>query len=247
MNCAVMLRKRSRPVGSSKQTIVSDHNNNNLASASTEKPHKPTSYLFNSPKIFKDFFLLKDHQTQQATTMISPSSVLDTKPLFPSVLPTSHHLWIDSNKIQTPKTLPSAKHSWEHPGIGLALIDNGDGDDKERSPHVVPTTTMAKTCTDRSKLVVFGSQLKIQIPASPPSPSLPCIPTSSPNSPMEFGIKTPKSNLLGVAVNSSNYQKKKETFNDRYGVVRRLHLCDLSWPKSKDHSHIWELHCGELF
>ncbi|KAL8138968.1 hypothetical protein V2J09_004969 [Rumex salicifolius] len=230
-----MLRKRSRTVTSNKQTIVSDHssnnNNTNINSSSSEKSQKPTSFLFNSPRIFKDFLLSKDN----SSTLMSPSSVLESKPLFSSVFPTCPPQWLD------PQNLPSAKHSWEqqHPGIGLALIDHDedDGDDDEWVP-------MNKPCKEkRSKLVVFGSQLKIQIPPLPlpnQPPQIPLFPppTSSPQSPMEFGIKTPKSNLLGqLFVNSFQPEKRSLSVEDM--ELSEDYTCVISHGPNPKTTHIF--------
>ncbi|KAL8170278.1 hypothetical protein V2J09_022082 [Rumex salicifolius] len=191
-----MLMKRSRPVSSSKQAIICEHNfTKNLQSPNSEKLHKPNSFLSDSPRIFKDFFFSPKEST--AESIMSPSSILDTKSFF------SSPLWV-GKQIQNPKTFSNVKHSWEQPAIGLALIDS-----------------TSKSSKQRSKLVVFGAHLKFQIPNSPQIPIYP--PPILPQSPMEFGIKTPKNSRLGnLFVNG--FQQEEDYY---YREKKRLLVEDM--------------------
>uniref|UniRef100_A0A7C9EFL0 FLZ-type domain-containing protein n=1 Tax=Opuntia streptacantha TaxID=393608 RepID=A0A7C9EFL0_OPUST len=171
-----MLRKRSRPV-TSKQAVVAEQSNQQPWLV-PEKPTKPTSFFFSSPRIFKGFLSICSPISERSESTMSPTSILDTKP-FSAI---ANSLWVD-NKI--PKTLlKNTKPSWDQPnntkGIGLALVD-------ENLENTNPSTQKQKR-----KLVVFGSQLRIQVPALPNSSAFPCF---SPESPIEFGIKTPRAKL----------------------------------------------------
>ncbi|XP_074316186.1 FCS-Like Zinc finger 8-like [Silene latifolia] len=176
-----MLRKRSRSV-TSKQSIVGDQISNNPW-LPPEKPTKPTSFFLNSPRFFKNLFTCTNNSDQ----MMSPTSILDKNPF--SVVA---NFWVFDNK--SPKPLPNntkhqQQHAWEElshkQGIGLALIDENLETNNNNFPK--PETKQQKR-----KLVVFGSQLRIQVPSLTNSSVFPCF---SPESPREFGIKTPRNNL----------------------------------------------------
>lgn len=168
----VMLRKRSRPV-TSKQSMVGEHRSNLWLPP--EKSPKPNSFFFNSPRFLKSFFTF----SSETESIMSPTSILDTKPF--SAL--ANTFWADK-KIPTPKNFSENKHFWDQPnnskGIGIALVDIEDNSEINIS---------ASTKQQKRKLVVFGSQLRIQVPQSS---GFPCFP---PVSAGEFGIKTPRSNL----------------------------------------------------
>ncbi|GAB4841605.1 zinc-finger of the FCS-type, C2-C2 [Ancistrocladus abbreviatus] len=180
-----MLRKRSRPVAS-KQTIAPDHCN--FPSNFPEKIQRRSSFFFNSPKNLKG--LLGKYSSETQPMMSSTSiSMLESKPFSALLNPFPH-----GGKIPT-KTAPTfsgnRRYFWDqtdHKGIGLALIDSLVEDQNADASFT--------TSKQKRKLVVFGSQLKIQVPVSPPTqPNSSLFPSESPYSPPEFGIKTPKSNL----------------------------------------------------
>ncbi|GMH02410.1 hypothetical protein Nepgr_004249 [Nepenthes gracilis] len=178
----VMLRKRSRAVAG-KPTVAADHSN--FPSQFPEKSTRPTSFFINSPKIISGFFT---NCSPEIEFTMSSASTIDRKPFsaFPS--PFSH-----DRKIPTtnPPTFSGNRqhHSWDGTdtkGIGLALIDSltEDSNSEEASP----------TSKQKRKLVLFGSQLKIQVPP-PPLQNSHLFLSNSPGSPAEFGTKTPKSSL----------------------------------------------------
>uniref|UniRef100_A0A7C9E9U2 FLZ-type domain-containing protein n=1 Tax=Opuntia streptacantha TaxID=393608 RepID=A0A7C9E9U2_OPUST len=174
-----MLRKRSRPV-TSKQAVVAEQSNQQPWLV-PEKPTKPTSFFFSSPRIFKGFLSICSPISERSESTMSPTSILDTKP-FSAI---ANSLWVDNKIPKNPATLlKNTKPSWDQPnntkGIGLALVD-------ENLENTNPSTQKQKR-----KLVVFGSQLRIQVPALPNSSAFPCF---SPESPIEFGIKTPRAKL----------------------------------------------------
>ncbi|KAL3648980.1 hypothetical protein CASFOL_005383 [Castilleja foliolosa] len=119
-----------------------------------------TSSFFNSPKLFTAFASKGYNETE---SILSPTSILDAKTLFSAI------------KIPSwPK--PENKTSFEKLGSrGLvdALID-----EKSESSLSKPS----------SRMVVSGSNLKIQVPCF-------VSPNESPKSPSDFGIKTRSSHL----------------------------------------------------
>lgn len=144
-----------------------------------EKHNKPTSSsFFTSPRLFTNFSSKGFHETE---TMMSPTSILDTKPFSGFRNPFR-------SETNSPRT-PSAsgfehKRYWEKldsKGVGLGLVD-----------ALVDEKHGEVTSKPESRMVLFGSQLKIQIP-----PMLPATlsPSESPKSRDDFGIKTRNSQL----------------------------------------------------
>eukprot|EP00268_Persea_americana_P028893 TRINITY_DN2800_c1_g1_i1.p1 TRINITY_DN2800_c1_g1~~TRINITY_DN2800_c1_g1_i1.p1 ORF type:complete len:325 (-),score=65.01 TRINITY_DN2800_c1_g1_i1:761-1735(-) len=161
-----MLRKRSRGV-SSNQGLMSDHT---PISSPTDKYRKPTSSFFSSPRLFTTFSA-KGFSDSEA--VMSPTSTLDSKP-FSGIGST---FWSDKTP-KSPKPTVDHRNHWEKidsRGVGLGIVDAliDDNDKKFSKPD--------------SRMVLFGSQLKIQIPPLPPSASSL---GGSPGSPSDFGIKT---------------------------------------------------------
>lgn len=186
----------------SKQAIAGDHNNQQWLPP--EKSTKPSSFFFNSPRILKGFFTI----SYENESIMSPTSILDTKPF--SAL--TNTFWAEKKPPNpNPKTFSGNKHSWEEinssKGISIALVDNSE------------SNNLSSKQNQRRKLVVFGSQLRIQVP---PTPSF--FPCSSPVSPGEFGIKTPMSNL-----------KLSEKNPDGIGVERE-NLSIIDMEQSEDYT-----------
>lgn len=171
-----MLRNRSRAVAS-KQAIMGDHSS---LPSPTENLTKPISFLLGSPKIFRGFI---SKCLPEAEEIISPTSIFDTKPFSGNPF--------EYEKTQaSPGTFSETKRSWEKLdsiGIGVALIDsdpiNGEGANENFSKP-------------NSRMVLFGSQLKVQIPHLQPSA---LSPAESPKSPADFGIKTRNSQLASLS------------------------------------------------
>ncbi|KAJ0034953.1 hypothetical protein Pint_24792 [Pistacia integerrima] len=151
----------------------------------TDKNRKPTSF----PRLFTG--LTKSFSETEAHVM-SPTSILDISKPF-SVL--KNPFWSEPNP-HTPRTPePEARHKLDSKGIGLGIVDvleDVKSDSKESKPE--------------SRMVLFGSQLKIQIPPLVPSPQ------DSPMSPAEFGIKTRNSQLSSISSVLSPTPAKKSTF-----------------------------------
>ncbi|GMY21770.1 protein mard1 [Fagus crenata] len=104
---------------------------------------------------------------------MSPTSILDSKPFSRFRSP----FWSETN---APRTLePETKRHWDNldpKGIGLAIVDALNEEKSDPKPS-----------KPESRMVLFGSQLKIQIP---PLPNSVLSPAESPKSLADFGIKT---------------------------------------------------------
>lgn len=142
-----------------------------------DKHPRPISSIFSSPRLLTAFASkgLIDTESVQ-----SPTSILDTKP-FSSA---------SRNPFSPKSPKPETRTNWDKlysrkVGLGIidALID-------EKPDSISESET---------RVVLFGSQLKIQIP------SLPLSTAESPKSPGDFGIKTRNSQL---SLFSSGLEKK---------------------------------------
>ncbi|RWR82194.1 protein MARD1 [Cinnamomum micranthum f. kanehirae] len=161
-----MLRKRSGSV-SSNRGLMSDHT---PLPSPTDKYRKPTSSFFSSPRLFTTFSA-KCFSDSEA--VMSPTSTLDSKP-FSGIGST---FWSDKTPKSAKPTVDHRNH-WEKidsRGVGLGIVDALIDDNDKKFPK------------PDSRMVLFGSQLKIQIPPLPPSASSL---GGSPGSPSDFGIKT---------------------------------------------------------
>ncbi|XVE77805.1 hypothetical protein DITRI_Ditri13aG0091900 [Diplodiscus trichospermus] len=171
-----MLRNTSRAV-TSKQALMADHSSQ---SSATQNYARPIPSFFGSPS-FKAFTTKGLPETDAVK---SPTSILDHKPFFPFVNPFGY----DLNQPKSPKPFsPNNKHhspeNLESKGIGLAIIDTL----KDR-----PIKDKSSCDASKNKMVLFGTELRVQIPQLPPSL---VSPTISPKSPTDFGIKTKNSHL----------------------------------------------------
>ncbi|XP_073144618.1 FCS-Like Zinc finger 8-like [Henckelia pumila] len=156
-----MLGNRSRAVAS-KQALMADQSNSLLSP--TKTPTTPISSFLGSPRFFNGF-LSKNLSDAEANVM-SPTSILDPKVSSSFVNPFGYDTSLSSPPIKQ-----------EQEAIGLALIDSiieeKNNDDGNFSKPL-------------SRLVLFGSKLKVQIPSNNHTSS----PAESPKSPADFGIKT---------------------------------------------------------
>ncbi|CAK7327075.1 unnamed protein product [Dovyalis caffra] len=189
--------KRSR-AATSKQALMSQHSS---IPSPTDEFRKPTSF----PKLLTGFTFKNFSETTEA--VMSPTSILDSKPFSGLKNP----FWHDPNP--SPKTPgPATKHHWDKldsRGIGLGIIDALD-DEKTDSNFSKP----------ESKMVLFGSQLKIQIPSLPPSFLSPT--DQSPKSPSNFGIKTRNSQLGSFSSGLSPSLIKKSVFGSSNSGIDTL-------------------------
>lgn len=131
---------------------------------------KPPSF----PSLFTGFNLKAFSDNTEA--VMSPTSILDSK----SFSAFKNPFWSESSTPRTPE--PETRHKFHSKGIGLGIVDALKEDDVSDS----------NIC---SKPVLFGSQLRIQIPLSLQQPPVLFSPVESPKTPPEFGIKTRNSQL----------------------------------------------------
>ncbi|KAJ8543221.1 hypothetical protein K7X08_005744 [Anisodus acutangulus] len=159
---------------------------NSLASP-TDNSRKTCSSFFGSPRLFttKGF--------PDTESIMSPTSILDSKPFSAFRNP----FWSDLNS-HTPKSPKQESRVHCSKGVGLGLVD-----------VLIDEKPDSKVLNPVSRMVVLGSQLKIQIPTLPPSFNFP---TDSPLSPGDFGIKTRNSQLGSFSPGFSPSPIKKSPF-----------------------------------
>nr|DAD19582.1 TPA_asm: hypothetical protein HUJ06_021045 [Nelumbo nucifera] len=183
-----MLRKRTRAV-TSKQVLM-DHGS---LPSPKDKFIRPTLPFFSSPRLFT---ALSGKGFSETEAVMSPTSILDSKPFSGLGNP----FWSDRLSVKSPEPCLESKHPWkklDSRGIGLGIVD-ALNDEKSENNFSKP----------ESRMVLFGSQLKIQIPPLPPSV---LSPTESPKSPPEFGIKT-RSSQLGSFSSGLSPSSRKSAF-----------------------------------
>lgn len=164
-------------------------------SSPTDKYRKPTSSIFTSPRLFTSFSSKGFTDTE---SVMSPTSILDTKPF--SALKTP--FWSDTrtNTPRTPKPEnKSHRDKLDSRGVVLGLVDALT--DEKSDPKISKPET---------RMILFGSQLKIQIPPLPPSVISPNV--DPPMSPGDFGIKTRNSQLGSFSPLLSPSSLKKSPF-----------------------------------
>ncbi|XP_059432389.1 FCS-Like Zinc finger 8 [Corylus avellana] len=183
-----MLRKRSRGT-TSKQALMADFS---PLPSPTDKYRKPSASLFISPRLFTSFTHKSFSEIESA---MSPTSILDSKPFSGLRNP----FWSETNMPRNPE--PEIKRHWDNldsKGIGLAIVD-----------ALIEEKTDSKPSKPESRMVLFGSHLKIQIP---PPPSSVLSPAESPKSPADFGTKTRSSQLGSSSSGLSQSPAKKSAF-----------------------------------
>ncbi|XP_077240637.1 FCS-Like Zinc finger 8-like [Tasmannia lanceolata] len=130
--------------------------------------NKPKSSYFSSPRLFTGF---SSKCFSDSEAVMSPTSILDSLP-FSSI---GNPFWSDKN-LKSPEPCIENKHPWEKldsKGVGLGIVDALIDEDCDK-----------KSSKSESRMVLFGSQLKIQIP---PILSSTISPTPSPQSSLNFG------------------------------------------------------------
>lgn len=154
-------------------------------SGCSEKQHKKhTSSFFScSPRLFTNLTPKGFHESSE--TMMSPTSTLDSKPFSGFKNP----FWSETNSPRTPVGGGGEHKRYfdklDSKGVGLGLVDALLVDEKKHGEV---------NSKPESRTVLFGSQLRIQIPPPlpPPPPPPPATPTFSPS---ESPIKTRISHL----------------------------------------------------
>ncbi|KAK7308034.1 hypothetical protein VNO77_41625 [Canavalia gladiata] len=140
-----------------------------------EKFKKPISSFFSSPRLLANF---TSKVLCEAESMMSPTSILDSKPFSGFRNP----FWSEANSPRTPVG-EHKRYYWDKldsKGLVDALVDDKPGEITSKS---------------QSRMVLFGSQLKIQIP---PLPHATLAPSQSPKS----GIKV-RNSQLGKSASSA--------------------------------------------
>ncbi|XP_058763449.1 FCS-Like Zinc finger 8-like [Vicia villosa] len=142
--------------------------------------------LFNSPKLFTNFTSKGFHETE--TSMMSPTSILDSK-TFNGFR--KNRFWSEATNTNSAGKQEQKRCCWEkHESkvvVGLGLVDVLLDDEKNSEVN-------SKV---ENRTVLFGSQLKIQIPSFSSSSES----SSSPLSRGDFGIKT-RNSCLGSSSGS---------------------------------------------
>ncbi|XP_043691128.1 FCS-Like Zinc finger 8-like [Telopea speciosissima] len=181
-----MIRKRSRSV-TPNQSLMADHGS---LPSPTDRYIRRSSSFFSSPRLFTS---LSAKGFSETDAVMSPTSILDNKGLGTPI-------WSERNTPRSPELNLENKHPWEklESGVGLGLVDVLN-DEKTDNNFSKPD----------SRMVLFGSQLKIQIPHLSPSVFSP---TESPKSPVDFGIKTRNSQLGSFSPGLSPYSVNKSPF-----------------------------------
>ncbi|KAL6191204.1 hypothetical protein ACLB2K_037595 [Fragaria x ananassa] len=164
-----------------------------MADNSSLPSPRPTSSFFSTPRLFTSFTSKPFSETE---AVMSPTSILETKPFFGLRNP----FWSESNTPKTPER--ETKRHWDKldsKGIGLAivdaLIDDNGSDPKPSKPQ--------------TRMVIFGSRLKIQIP---PLPSSVLPSTESPKLEAVFEIERTISHLDPFSSGLSQSPAKKSPF-----------------------------------
>ncbi|KAK4750119.1 hypothetical protein SAY87_027568 [Trapa incisa] len=138
--------------------------------AADEPTRTNSTTCFSLPRLFTAFNPSSDNEP-----VISPTSILESKPF--SRLKAS--FWSETS---TPRTAPEPDNKMLVVGsLGLVEVLEDDEPPLDGS--------------NPSKMVLFGSQLRIQVPSLPASHALPSS-LDSPRSPTDFGIKTRNSQPL---------------------------------------------------
>ncbi|KAM3249001.1 FCS-Like Zinc finger 8 isoform X1 [Capsicum annuum] len=148
-----------------------------IPSPTAENSRKLCSSFFGSPRLFTCF---ATKGFPDSESIMSPTSILDSKPFSAFRNP----FWSDSNSNTPRSPKPESRVHFQKldtKGVGLGLVD-----------ALIDEKSDSKELNSVSRMVVLGSQLKIQIPTFPPPFSSP---TDSPPSPGDFGIKTRNSQL----------------------------------------------------
>lgn len=153
----------------------------------TSNNRKLSSSFFGSPRLFTSS---SSKGLSETEAVMSPTSILEP------FLGLRNSFWAESNSPRT--QLTESKRPWDSKGIGLGIVDALTEENSDPKPTKPDT-----------RMVLLGSQLKIQIPPLPPfvSPA-----DESPISPVEFGIKTRNSHLGSLSPVSSLSPAKKSAF-----------------------------------
>ncbi|KAH7653261.1 Zf-FLZ domain-containing protein [Dioscorea alata] len=220
-----MLKKRSR-------TVSSSSSKQSLQSPTGKYNRMASSSLFPSPRLFVGFSSKGFTDTEPAA--MSPTSILETKP-FSSI---GNPFFSDRNprKPVNETNVPLESNKHHHPwdngdskAIGLGIIDaltNEKANDKSSKQD--------------SRMVLFGSQLKIQVPYINSGPISPTCSVESPNSPIEFGIKTKDSQLALYSPPPATPRIFSGCFSPRDMELSEDYTCIISHGPNPKTTHIFD-------
>lgn len=182
-----------------------------------------TSSIFASPRLFTG--LISKSYNEIDSTMNSPTSILDSIPFSP---------------LKNAPKSPNKHQCWEKfdsKAVGLALVD-----------ALIDEKSDPDSPKPGNRMVVFGSQLKIQVPPLPPSVFTP---DELPNSPSDFGIKTRNSLVGSFSPRFSPSPVKKSPFGSmNSGCISSLsasemelsedYTCVISYGPNPKTTHIFD-------
>ncbi|KAK8923985.1 hypothetical protein KSP39_PZI019662 [Platanthera zijinensis] len=179
----------------------------------------PFSSLFSSPKFFMGF----SAKSSESEASMSPTSILETKTFSAIGSP------FFSEKSQR-KTFCG---NGDLKAIGLGIVDALT---KEKSEK--------KTSNSSSRMVLFGSQLKIQIPTEQTNSPSPPESVESPQTPIEFGVKN-KNSLLAMhspagEVRSSSPRLFTGCLSPREMELSEDYTCVISHGPNPKKTHIFD-------
>lgn len=163
-----------------------------------------TPSLFGSPRFFNGSFRKGTSSIFDIETMMSPTSILDTKKVSNLISPFGY----DQNMSKSQNSSSQANKPLHETGLGLALVDSlNDDKNLENFNFIKP-------------------KLKIQIPTLPLSV---CSPNHSPKSPADFGIKTPNRNsqFLGAKSPFKGVKSSVEANGSLYSPTAALTLSEM--------------------
>lgn len=163
-----MLKKSSRPV-STKQGLMADPFSLPSPTQNYNKPPAPSPLFPLSPRAFVGFSLMGYSDIDAAAAM-SPTSILETKLFTPTANP------FEKNP-RKPVAEPAHESMQPRQPVGLGIVG-----------------ALKKPAKPESRMVLFGSQLKIQIPSFSPNALVEPL-----NSPIEFGVKNKESQLATLS------------------------------------------------
>ncbi|KAK4407154.1 FCS-Like Zinc finger 8 [Sesamum angolense] len=219
-----MLRNRSRAV-SSKQAFMADHTS---LFSPTKNPSSPISSFLGSPRFFNGF--LAKSLSDAETSVMSPTSILDTKNSSSFVNPFAYETLLSKPPTPSPETNNSTNKP-EPQAMGLALIDS-----------IIQENDDDGNCRNLSKpvnrMVLFGSKLKVQIPAINPQSSL--SPAESPKSPADFGIKTRNSQVLSPLTGNSPAKDFSRQLSLKEMELSEEYTCVISHGPNPRTTHIFD-------
>ncbi|KAL0921636.1 hypothetical protein M5K25_008729 [Dendrobium thyrsiflorum] len=208
--------------------------NTSIFPSPSAKRASPISSLFVSPKLCVG---LSPKAFSESEAIISPTSILETKPF--SVI--NRPLFTERNHRK-----PYCGNE-DSRAIGLGLVDS-----------LTKETFEKKALNQSSRMVLFGSQLKIQIPSVK---SYSCSSTGSvesPRTPIEFGIKNKNSQLalhspagLRCETKPSSPRIFTGCLSPREMELSEDYTCVISYGPNPKKTHIFDNYivesCGDGF